>query len=227
MRTKLQRSNKSTDLPNNAGGSTSRTDKLEDACEPLDSVLCMHLSLLLSLGMSKGRSLKSTLVALPEVVASCCISNRLLRSFGMSNGRSDSSGSLSTRLMLSSCGFNKWKPNGLHLIPARDSIEIPLSEPWISASPDDEDCSAKLIRFLFWGVRLFLNDVSNGEVTEFVLVFVFTVLVLFDAITLFSVTFSSGDAFCELLLRLLSEVSEAGSWDDLSEIGESIWSLFA
>lgn len=174
--------------------------------------------------MSKGRSLRSTLVALPDVVASCCISSRLLRSFGMSKGKSDNSGSLSTRLILSSCGFNKWKPKGLHLIPARDSMEIPLSDPWISASPDDDDCSARLMRFLFCGVRRFLKDVSMGEVTAFVL----AAFVLLPAVTLFSMmTFSSGEAFCELLLRLLSEVSEAGSCDDLSEIGERMCNLVA
>lgn len=68
-----------------------------------------------------------------------------------------------------------------------------------------------------------------GDVTELVFVlaafvFVFVlVLVLLVSITLFSVVMlSSGDAFWELLLRLLSEVSEAGSCEDLSEIGESI-----
>ena len=81
-------------------------------------------------------------------------------------------------------------------------MDIPLSEPWISASPDDDDCKARLIRFLFCGVRRFLKDMSIGEVTVFVL----------PEVTLFSaVMFSSGEAFCELLLRLLSEVSEAGS----------------
>jgi len=84
-------------------------------------------------------------------------------------------------------------------------MDIPLSEPWISASPDDDDCKARLIRFLFCGVRRFLKDMSIGEVTVFV-------LVLLPEVTLFSaVMFSSGEAFCELLLRLLSEVSEAGS----------------
>lgn len=63
-----------------------------------------------------------------------------------------------------------------------------------------------------------------GEVTAFVL----AAFVLLPAVTLFSVMmFSSGEAFCELLLRLLSDVSEAGSCDDLSEIGERICNLVA
>lgn len=92
-------------LPNKEGGSTSRTERLDEACEALDSVLWVHLSLLLSFGMSKGKSLRSTLVALPEVVASCCMRSRLLLSFGISKGRSESSGSLSTKLILSSWSF--------------------------------------------------------------------------------------------------------------------------
>lgn len=200
--------------PKAEGGSKSRTERLEDAWDALDSVLWVHLNLLLSFGISKGRSLKSTLVALPEVVASCCMSNLLRRSFGISKGKSDNSASLSTllRLRLSTCGLGTWNPKGLHLIPALDSIEIPLSDPCISVSPDEDDCSAKLMRFLFCGTLRFLKDVSVG-VVAFVFVFV--------TVVRFSVT-SSGDAFCELLLRLLSEVSEAGSWEDLSEMGERI-----
>lgn len=74
---------------------------------------------------------------------------------------------------------------------------MPLSEPWISGSPI---LKPRFNKFLFWGSRLLFFRISG-------------------------VATSSGEHFWELLFLLLSEVSEIGSWDDLSEIGLRIWSL--
>lgn len=77
--------------------------------------------------MSKGRSRRSTEVADPEVSwgsGSCIL---LRRSLGMSNGKS----SVRSEVLF---------------FPIRDSIEIPLSDPWwISWSKH----SPRLMRFLF------------------------------------------------------------------------------
>lgn len=67
-------------------------------------------------------------------------------------------------------------------------MEMPLSDPWISVSAEDEDCNAKLIKFLFCGALRFLDEDSVGVVT-------LVLLLIFELILTASIAPSSGEPF--------------------------------